>query len=71
MVIDLIVVRARKNGELAMAKPCSGCLPILKRFGNIRHIYYSNYEGYFSRESIFDMETDHLCSSQLAKLRKT
>lgn len=69
VVIDLIVARSRKNGELAMAKPCSDCLPIIQAFG-IRYVYYSNYEGYFAKELASEMETHHLCASHLAKMRR-
>jgi hypothetical protein len=57
--IDLIVIRSLKTGELAMAKPCSSCLPQIKEFG-IRYVYYSNNKGYISKELACNMETDHI-----------
>ena len=35
----LFVVRVRKNGMLAMARPCSGCMPALRTFGMARMVY--------------------------------
>jgi len=67
--VDLIVVRSLKNGEMSMAKPCSACLPVIKSYG-VRYVYYSNFDGYISREVCAEMSTTHLCASHLAKMRK-
>jgi deoxycytidylate deaminase len=41
---DIFVVRTKKNGDLAMAKPCKGCQKALLTFG-IKNIYYSDQQG--------------------------
>jgi tRNA(Arg) A34 adenosine deaminase TadA len=41
----LYVVRVYRNNEIALAKPCSGCLDIAK-FVGIKNIYYTTVEGY-------------------------
>jgi len=40
----VIVVRVRRDGRLAMAKPCQNCLRSLLSVG-VAEIYYSNHDG--------------------------
>ncbi len=67
-LVDLIVVRVCKAGTLKMAKPCKGCLEIIKTTG-VRYVYYSTTKGYINRELAKNMQTDHLCASARALLR--
>ncbi len=41
---SIYVVRRRKDGSMAMARPCEECMKILKNVG-IRDIYYTDNEG--------------------------
>ena len=61
-VVDIFVMRVRKDGTLAIAKPCLDCLTVLKRI-NIRHVYYTNFEGRVVVERAQDMVSSHKCKS--------
>lgn len=50
---DVYVVRRRKDGSLAMARPCPGCISLLKENG-LRRAYFSTNTG-FSMQEIEDM----------------
>lgn len=41
---SMLVVRIRKNGELALAKPCKSCQGFIDHVG-IRKVYFSNNKG--------------------------
>ena len=41
----IYVYRENKLGELAMCRPCKGCMSFIKACG-IRKIYYTTYDGY-------------------------
>jgi deoxycytidylate deaminase len=41
---DIIVLRFRADGSLAMAKPCIDCQKIIEE-ESIRRVYYSNSDG--------------------------
>lgn len=40
----IYVARSRKDGSMAMAKPCSHCLSFLREVG-IKNVYYTNSTG--------------------------
>lgn len=42
---SIYVYRAYKNGELACARPCAGCMSLIKQCG-IKKVYYSTSDGY-------------------------
>lgn len=66
--LDLIVIRSLKSGQLGMAKPCSNCLPVIQEYG-VRYVYYSNYEGYITKEPAINMKTNYITSGNLKKIR--
>jgi hypothetical protein len=68
--VDLIVFRVLKNGNLGMAKPCSGCLPLIKK-ANIRYVYYTTSapNPYIEKEMAKIMQTKHMCAGALSKMR--
>lgn len=48
MVLSL---RIRKDGSLAMAKPCQSCTEYMKHFG-VKKVHYSNSNGVIVKERI-------------------
>lgn len=42
---SLFVARSLKNGQSALAKPCSGCQRAIRDFG-ISRVYYTTEDGY-------------------------
>lgn len=44
LVLDILIVRVRKDKTVGLAKPCVDCLSILQRM-NIRHVYYTDTHG--------------------------
>ena len=64
-----MVVRVRKDGTTAIAKPCYDCLPIIQSL-NVRYVYYTDYNGDLRREAASTMTTQHKCSSHLARLHR-
>ena len=42
---DLFVARKHKNGTLAMARPCAGCMSLLNACG-IKRVFYTTENGY-------------------------
>lgn len=42
---SIYVFRAHKDGTIAMARPCSGCMKLIKMYG-IKNIYYTSPDGY-------------------------
>jgi hypothetical protein len=42
--VSVTVIRFRKDGSLAMAKPCHGCDWLLRNAGVV-HVYYSDMAG--------------------------
>ena len=64
--IDLVVIRYSNSG-LRMSKPCSRCLYILKKLG-VNSVYYSTENGVLIREKVKNMETSHICQSDLSGL---
>lgn len=42
---DLYIVRRHKNGDLAMSRPCPGCMSLLLANG-VRRVYYTIENGY-------------------------
>lgn len=57
--IDLLIIRVRKNGTPAMAKPCLDCLNNLKKL-RIRNVFYTGRDGGLVSEPVATMETDHI-----------
>ena len=47
---DLYIVRRRRNGSLALSRPCPGCMSLLRANG-VRRVFFS-VEGGFSEERI-------------------
>jgi len=43
----MYIYRAKRNGSLALAKPCDCCRKIMKVFG-IKHIHYTTEDGWQS-----------------------
>ena len=39
------IYRENKLGQLAMCRPCKGCMSFIKACG-IKKIYYTTYDGY-------------------------
>jgi hypothetical protein len=66
VVLDLIIIRCRKDGSRAMAKPCVRCLPCIRSAG-VRYIYYTDWEGNLIRELASEMITTHVCSKNLCE----
>jgi len=66
VVLDLIIIRCRKDGSRAMAKPCVKCLPCIRSAG-VRYIYYTDWEGKLIRELASEMVTTHVCSKSLCE----
>ena len=62
---DLMVVRVRKDGTSAIARPCSDCMEILKLSG-ARFIYYTNEKGELMVEEASQMISTHKPSSRCA-----
>lgn len=48
--VDLYVYREYHNNELALSRPCIGCMKLISDLG-VRNIYYTNHCG-FSHEEI-------------------
>ena len=48
--VDLYIYREFQNKELALARPCTSCMKLIKDLG-IRNLYYTTYGG-FSHEEI-------------------
>lgn len=46
--INIIIVRVIKNGYTFSA-PCNSCFKKICKMGNVRNIYYSDYNGEFKR----------------------
>lgn len=42
---ELYIVRRHKDGSLALSRPCSGCMSLLRASG-VRRVYYSTEGGY-------------------------
>ena len=42
---SIYIYRQRRNGSLALARPCSSCYSFLKSVG-IKYIYYTDYDTY-------------------------
>lgn len=42
--LELVVVRALKDGALTMAKPCNSCMAMMKDVG-ISNVYYTDWSG--------------------------
>lgn len=68
-VVDLVVVRVRKDGSIAMAKPCKECLPVIKE-KNVRCVHYTDTNGKLITEPVASMISGHLCSSHKARKAK-
>ena len=66
VVLDLIIIRCRKDGTRAMAKPCVKCLPCIQSAG-VRYIYYTDWEGKLVKELASEMITTHVCSKSLCE----
>ena len=47
---DMYIVRHHKNGSLALSRPCTGCMSLLRAIG-VRRVFFS-VEGGFSEERI-------------------
>jgi len=46
---DLYIVRRHKNGSLAISRPCSGCMSLLRANG-VRRVFFSIEGGYSCEE---------------------
>ena len=57
-VMDLFLVRLRKDGTPAMSKPCVDCLFVIKQRG-IRNVHYTNEQGTMVTERAHDMVSTH------------
>lgn len=57
-----MVVRVRKNGDTAIARPCCECMETLK-FSGVRFIYFTDRDGELSVELASDMISTHKPSS--------
>ena len=42
--LKLVNLRIRKNGNLSLSKPCSGCSSLIKQLG-FREVWYTNRDG--------------------------
>jgi cytidine deaminase len=65
--IDIFVIRVRKNGTPALAKPCWHCLQTLKKH-RVRHVYYTDKDGLIRVEHAAQMETDHISGGNLKQV---
>lgn len=68
-VIDIFVMRVRKNGTPAMAKPCWHCLQTLKKH-RVRKVYYTTQDGAIRVEHADKMETDYISGGHLKQPKR-
>ncbi len=63
--LDIVIVRVRKDGTTGNAKPCTDCLPVLKRC-SIRYVFYTTgiEDGKMMVERACDMSSDHRCKAK-------
>lgn len=68
-LVDIVIVRVKKveGYPLAMSKPCSTCLPVLKQ-STVRRVYYTTDDAKLVSELVSEMETDHVCLAQRLKM---
>lgn len=61
--VEIVVVRVKKiqGFPMAMAKPCSVCLPVLKQSG-VDIVHYSDHNGMMKTETVCAMISDHVCA---------
>lgn len=47
LIIDILVIRTNRKGELCCSKPCHHCLKFLMNIPNciVKYIYYSETDG--------------------------
>ena len=58
-----MVIRINNNGELVNSRPCNHCIQNLKMFG-VKVVYYSNSQGEIVKESVSDIESEHVTGGQ-------
>lgn len=64
-ILDIIVIRVLKNGQIKNSKPCSKCLQHLNNIKGykIKNVYYSTDDGNILVEKfskLFNSETKHI-----------
>lgn len=50
--VKLYVYRTRKDGSLGLARPCDGCMHLIRTLG-IKDIFYTTYDGYTHEEILY------------------
>ncbi len=68
-LVDILVIRVNKNGDLKNSRPCNKCIKTMKSIG-IRKVFYSTDFGEIVCENLNDMELVHTSSAD-RQLRKT
>jgi hypothetical protein len=63
VVVDIVVVRCKKNGEVSMARPCRSCLKVIKNVG-VRFVFYTDWNGVLRKENAKDMIPFYVCAKE-------
>lgn len=60
-IMDILVIRLSKSGELGESRPCYHCICALERSHlNIRSVYYSTRDGKIMKEKLTHMKHNSL-----------
>ena len=51
--VHIYLYREYKNGKLAMSRPCSGCMAMLREL-RVKTIHYTTDDGYATEKIMFD-----------------
>ena len=68
--IDIVMIRVKKNGKIAISKPCYHCLQQLRKIKTMRNIHYINQDGIMVKEHITIIENKHICGSKMREIRE-
>lgn len=55
LAVDVLVVRVDVHGNLAMSKPCPGCVRLLSSIPNLRHVYYTDASSQIQKVRFQDL----------------
>jgi hypothetical protein len=60
-LVDILVIRVNKNGDLKNSRPCNKCIKTMKSI--VRKVFYSTDFGNIVSENLDDMKLIHVSSA--------